>query len=74
MSNDHAVELSVIFGEFERNDCSSAYENMSLPISIRIVYGYFSRICSGLRTFVAGKVNCGVRRGRDPSFEVPSLS
>src|SRR5688572_1076699 len=29
LSNEHAVEVSRFFWEFRRNDCSSAYENMS---------------------------------------------
>jgi hypothetical protein len=74
MSNGRAVTLIAISWEFKRNDCSCAYENMPLLISIRIVWRYISRICSGLHTFGAGKVSIGVRHGRDPSLEVSSLS
>jgi hypothetical protein len=37
MSNDYAATLHAIFHEFERNDCSFAYENMPLLISIRMI-------------------------------------
>jgi len=66
MSNGYAVSIAWFFWAFERDDRSSAYENMPPPISIRIVRRYISRICSGLHIFVAGKVSIGVRHRSRP--------